>query len=967
MYIRKILLFILAAAFAFGLPSFANETASPALEEVRGVWVATAGNADYPLKPTTDAETLKNEAISILDNAQAMGLNAVFLQVRPGADAFYRSEYFPWSRFLTGREGTAPDQSFDPLSFWVDEAHQRGIALHAWISPYRVVKSSGGQAQQSFSSLASSSPAAQHREWVVEQPDGSLYFNPGIPEVKKLIVDSTLEIISNYAVDGIHFDGFFYPDNNFNDKAAYERYRQGNESLADWRRSNVTTLIRDVYTAIKASGKEVRFGVSPFGIWANRSSNPLGSATSGQESYHRYYADSLTWIREGIIDYIAPQVFWNIGYSSADYNKLAQWWKNAIVNTKVDLYMGLAAYKACSQDKLSPWYGTTEIVKQLELNRNTQGILGSVFSGYSALKNNGALASALKGFYQSNTGNSGVTIPVSFSRPLEDIRTSYSKFYLNGASDPTKPLYLNGKLVENRSKQGYFGIFVSLREGNNTFTITQGTSSDTRVFYRIPSTPVKPMQAADIVQSSVYPQSMEYRAPGEKITLSCKAPAGATVTVELNGKKYTMTTSEKPAGTGLYPVTYTYTYTLPTYTGDPRVVDLGNPVYTMTYKGTTKTRKAPATVGVIMEGAPYYAEVAKDMIFTYDVPDTDGGGVHELYLGMVDYVTGLTGSFARLSTGQYVQKSVVKIFSGAYAKPVIQKMEYVTGEKWDLLKISITGSPAAYITADSEALKLHISAYTNASLPALPEKALISSITKASGKASNMYTLKLRNSRQFEGYSIEKTADGLVIHLKHRVYVQAGDKPLTGITIMVDPGHGGAETGTLGPLGLKYAEKDLNLDNGFRLKAELEALGATVLMTRTKDMDLSLNDRLMASKKARPDMFISIHANSMADNVDNSQYFGFSTYYREAHARSLSQGILDHVTTVLNRKNKGIHKKNFYVIRGTWTPSLLIECGFVPNPTEFEWLTDAAEQQKLMKTIAEAIVKYFSEGSQELK
>lgn len=967
MYIRRIFLFIVVIAFAFGLPSFANQTASPAHEEVRGVWVATAGNADYPLKPTTNTETLKKEAINILDNVQAMGLNTVFLQVRPGADAFYRSDFFPWSRFLTGREGTPPDQSFDPLSFWVDEAHKRGIELHAWISPYRVVKSSNGQARQSFSSLASSSPAAQHRDWVVEQPDGSLYFNPGIPEVKKLIVDSTLEIINNYDVDGIQLDGFFYPDTNFDDKASYERYRQGNMSLADWRRRNVTTLIRDVYTAIKASGREVRFGVSPFGIWANRSGNSLGSATSGQESYHRYYADSLTWIRDGIIDYIAPQVFWNIGYSSADYSKLAQWWSNAVANTEVDLYLGLAAYKAGNTDRKSPWYGTAEIVKQLELNRNTSGIRGSVLSGYSSLKNNGALASALQGFYQSNTGSSGVTIPVSFSRPLEDIRTSYSKYYLNGASDPSKPLYLNGKLVENRSKQGYFGVFVSLKEGDNTFTITQGTSSDTRVIYRIPSTPAKPMQSADIVQSSVYPQSMEYRAPGEKITLSCKAPAGATVTVEVNGKKYTMTTSEKPAGTGLYPVTYTYTYTLPTYTGDPRVIDLGNPVYTMSYKGTTKTRKAPATIGVIMEGASYYAEVAKDMIFTYDVPNTDGGGVHELYLGMVDYVTGLTGSYARLSTGQYVQKSAVKITTKISARPVINTMEYITGEKWDMLKLSISGAPAAYITADGEALKLHVSAYTNASIPVLPEKALISSITKTSGRTSNVYTLKLRNSRQFEGYSIEKTADGLVIHLKHRAYAKAGDKPLTGITIMVDPGHGGAETGTLGPLGLKYAEKDMNLDNGFRLKAELEALGATVLMTRTKDVDLSLNDRLMASKKAKPDMFISIHANSMADNVDNSQYFGFSTYYREAHARSLSQGILDHVTTVLNRKNKGIHKKNFYVIRGTWTPSLLIECGFVPNPTEFEWLTDASEQQKLMKTIAEAIVKYFSEGSQELK
>lgn len=958
MYIRRVLLFLVATALLFSLPSFANQDVPSVQGEFRGVWVATVGNTDYPSKPTTDSETLKKEAIRILDHVQNIGLNAVFLQVRPGADALYRSDYFPWSRFLTGKEGTAPAQNFDPLKFWVEEAHKRGIELHAWITPYRVVKSTQGQ--QAISSLAASSPAAKHHEWVVAHTDGSLYFNPGIPEVRKLIVDSTLEIIRNYDVDGIHFDGFFYPGKTFEDKAVYEKYRQEKESIEDWRRNNINTLIREVHTAIKASGKEVRLGVSPFGIWANRSGNPSGSATSGQESYHQYYADSVKWIRDGIIDYIAPQIFWNIGYTSADYAKLAQWWKNTVAGTDVDLYIGLAAYKAGDRDQKSPWYGTTEIIKQLRLNRDTAGISGSIFSGYSALKNNSALSSALQDFYRSGSNN-GVTIPVSFGRPSENIRTSYSKFYLTGTSDPSKPLYLNGKLVENRSPQGYFGVFVSLSSGSNTFTITQGSSSDTRVITRTTSEPAQPMKSADIVESSVYPRSPEYRTPGEKITLSCKAPAGATVTVELNGKKYTMTTSEKAPGKGLYAVTYTYTYTLPSYTGNPRVVDLGAPVYTMTYNGTTKTRKAPASVGVIMEGAPYYAEVVKDMIFTYKEPDTDGGGVHELYQGTVDYVTGLTGSFARLSTGQFVQKSAVKISSKLSEKPIIKAMEYVTGEKWDTLKLSISGAPAAYLTSDGEALRLHVSAGSTAALPTLADNALISSITATDKGIATVYTLELRNSRRFEGYSLEKTADGLVLQFKHRVYAQSGDKPLTGITIMVDPGHGGAETGTLGPLGLKYAEKDMNLDNSFRLKAELEALGATVLMTRTKDVDLSLNERLNASRKAKPDMFISVHANSMADNVDNSQYFGFSTYYREPHARSLAQRILDNVTTTLNRKNKGIHQKNFYVIRGTWTPSLLIECGFVPNPIEFEWLTDAAEQQKLMKTVAEAIVQYFSE------
>ncbi len=961
MYIRKILLSVLVLSFVFGLPAFANQEtpSAPSQTDLRGVWVATAANSDYPIKPTTSAEALKQEAIAILDTVQGMGLNAVFLQVRPAADAIYPSEYFPWSRFLTGREGVQPDQGFDPLAFWIDEAHKRNIQLHAWITPFRVTKKASNEPAHNFSALSTSNPAYQHQDWVVKHNAGNLYFNPGIPEVRKLIVDSTMEIVQKYNLDGIHFDGFFYPDQIFDDKAAYERYKKGNESIEDWRRSNVNALVREVYTAVKASGKNIRFGISPFGIWANRSSNTAGSASSGQESFYHQYADSLNWIREGIIDYIVPQIFWNIGYPSADYKKLVQWWENAVAGSNVDLYIGHAAYKAGNKDSKSSWYGTAEIEKQLNYNAGHAQIKGSIFSSYRSLDTNSALCQAICSIYQMRD-KPETAIPVSFSRPLENLRTNYSQFYLSGASDPSKPLYLNGEPVKNRSIQGYFGVLVSLAYGDNTFTITQGNSSDTRVIHRIKPEPEKPMQSADIPQSSAYPQKQEYRAPGEKITLSCKAPVGSTVTVEFNGKTYKMTAGKSSHSSGLYAVTYTYNYTLPTYTGTSRVIDLCAPVYTMSYKGTTKTRKAPASIGVIMQGAPYYAVVKSDSTYTYRTTDTDGGGYHELHEGMTDSVTMLTGSFARLSNGQYIQKASVNITS-EIAAPVIESAEYVPGEQWDILKLKTTGLPAVYINSDGKAVTIHVSGGLKAGTPALPENTLFSSISAANKGTYTLYTLALKNSRQLEGFIHEKTEQGLEIRFKHRVYAAKGDKPLVGITIMVDPGHGGAETGAIGPLGLKYAEKDMNLDNGFRLKAELEALGATVLMTRTADVDLSLAERLKASKEARPDMFISVHANAMPDNVDMNQYFGFSTYHREAHAHSLAQIILDHTTTTLGRKNRGIHQKNFYVVKGTWTPSMLIECGFVPNPVEFEWLTDDAAQQKLMKTIAQAIVKYFSE------
>jgi uncharacterized lipoprotein YddW (UPF0748 family) len=216
--------------------------------DFRGVWVATVVNIDYPSKPTSDSETLKSEAIKVLDNAKATGFNAVFLQVRPTADAFYKSNYFPWSKYLTGTQGIMPSDNFDPLEFWVEEAHKRGIELHAWINPYRITKITYDEPKYDFASLAPSNPAIPHPDWVVKYTDGNLYFDPGIPEVQQLIINSVLEIIQNYNVDGIHFDDYFYPGTDFNDKATYEKYNTVNQNINDWRRSNVNSLHSEKYT-----------------------------------------------------------------------------------------------------------------------------------------------------------------------------------------------------------------------------------------------------------------------------------------------------------------------------------------------------------------------------------------------------------------------------------------------------------------------------------------------------------------------------------------------------------------------------------------------------------------------------------------------------------------------------------------------------------------------------------------------
>lgn len=930
-------------------------------KDLRGLWVATVVNIDYPSKPTADSETLKSEATSILDHAKNLGLNAVFLQVRPTSDALYKSKYFPWSKYLTGNQGVAPGNNFDPLAFWIEEAHKRDMELHAWINPYRITKKTSKEKSHDFASLAAMNPAKLNPSWVVKYSDGNLYYDPGIPAVRKLVIDGVLEIIKNYDVDGIHFDDYFYPGKDFYDKETFKKYGKGYNNIDDWRRENVNILIRDLSKAIKAVSPDMRFGISPFGIWANNGTNPLGSDTKGMQSYYDHYADTRKWVKEGWIDYIAPQIYWNIGYDVADYGKLLSWWENVVRNTGVDLYIGQAAYRQGNSDPSSPWYGVAEIERQLKLNAESPEVKGSIFFSSRSLIDNPSLSAVIKGIYEKKDGVA-VSVPLVFSRPIGNIRTSFSQFYLNGSSDPQKPLYLNGKPVEKRSKNGYFGILVPLSPGANTFTFSQEGSYATRVIYRetYSAAPSK-MSRAEIPAGSVFPQAPEYRAPGEKIKFYCKAPLGSTVTVKIGGISYNMKPSAPaPKDAGIFAGTYTYIYTVPSYGGTPKNIDLGAPVYTMNYKGIAKTVRAPAEVGVIMKGSPYFAEVEKDVINTYAAPESSDGAAYELYRGMFDYVTGMTGNYVRLSSGQWVKKSDVKLYMAkSRPRPEIRSAVYTTGEKWDSLKLGMTAPAAAIADFDGASLKLNIAIAESKVLPKLPGTSLFSSVAASKADNGTEYILTPKDNQRIEGYYIEKKPEGLVLYIKRPVKARDGEQPLSGITIMLDPGHGGSSTGAIGPLGPGYAEKTINLNTSLKLQKELERLGAKVLMTRTEDNDVSLEERLTASRNVKPDMFISIHANSMEDNVDMLEVTGFSVFYREAFARQLSELIHSDVIGALNRSSKGIHKNNFYVTRGTWTPSVLLESGFVPNPNEFEWLTDENEQAMLARTISQAIVRYF--------
>ncbi len=386
--LKYILSFVLVFSFVLGAKASEMPTDMP----IRGVWVSTVYQIDYPSGYSTKPDKLKVWADEILDNAESLGFNTIFLQVRPSADAFYKSSYFPWSKYISGSQGIAPEDNFDPLEYWVSEAHKRGIALHAWVNPYRVAVS-----ESDFNALDTMHPAKVNPDWVVKHTNGQYYFNPGIPEVRELIKNGVREIIEKYNVDGVHLDDYFYPSAEFDDEKTYKKYGKNFASIDDWRRDNIDVLIQDLHIIAMSNAK--KFGVSPAGIWANKASMPQGSDTAGSQTYSTSFADTRKWVRSEWVDYIVPQIYWNIGYDIADYKVLVNWWADTVRDTDVELYIGMADYRSVLDDTSSVWYGSAELRRQLELNRTIPQITGEVHFSYNSIEKNAELSALYSEVY----------------------------------------------------------------------------------------------------------------------------------------------------------------------------------------------------------------------------------------------------------------------------------------------------------------------------------------------------------------------------------------------------------------------------------------------------------------------------------------------------------------------------------------------------------------------------------------
>lgn len=354
--------------------------------EFRAAWVATVANINWPSKNNLSTEQQKQEAITLLDMLKKNNFNAVIFQVRPSADALYKSNYEPWSYFLTGSIGKAPSPYYDPLEFWVEEAHKRGLELHVWLNPYRAHHSNGGQ-------VTSESMVNKASDYVVRLRNGMYWFDPANQKTQDHASNVVMDIVKRYDIDGVHFDDYFYPYASYNgggdfpDDATWSAYRRsgGNLSRSDWRRDNVNKFIKRIYTQIKAEKPAVKFGLSPFGIW--KPGYPAG--VTGSSQYDELYADAKLWLNEGWIDYFTPQLYWPINPPKQSFTALLKWWESENTH-KRHLWPGLNTVAVSTSNRIQ------EIKNQIEVTREViPNSTGAVHWSIAGLTKNPSMLKAL--------------------------------------------------------------------------------------------------------------------------------------------------------------------------------------------------------------------------------------------------------------------------------------------------------------------------------------------------------------------------------------------------------------------------------------------------------------------------------------------------------------------------------------------------------------------------------------------
>ncbi len=938
---KRILSSILVVIFAvLNVFSFAGCGSAEAAggQEVRACWVCSVGNMDFPSDMGLSAEKLRQEIDAIIKNCKDTGLNTVFFQVRPNGDALYDSDVFPWSVYLSGKQGVAPQGNFDPLEYFIQQAHKNGIALHAWLNPYRI-----GSGKNVRASLSADNPAVLHPEYTIESETG-LYYDPGLPEVRALILDGIAELVRDYDIDGIHFDDYFYPYDltGFDDSNTFKAYGKG-RSLADFRRDSVDELVHSAYTLIKSLDPLVEFGISPFGIWANESTHPEGSKTSGMSSYAEIFSDSKKWVEEGWLDYICPQVYWSFEFKRAPFDVVVDWWDVLCKKTDVKLYIGIAVYKIDTDE--AGWDKDDQVRRQLEYASKKKGYNGHCFFRYEILMENprGVLDS-VKDYYSENIQAPLETEPIdpiilpqatelSISSPANGTIVSEGGISVCGTTTVGQEVTVNG-VRATVSEKGFYAAYVPLNAGSNTLTVRSGGKSKTVMVVRDVSK--NDLVALDL--NSAYPQGTVEHSAGDLLTLSVDAPEGSSV--QLTNDDVTFLFEQQNS------THYTCDWTVPSFPGADKLM-LENFVYKVRYPSGEEAQFPSDLRLNIFSGKLSEALYLKRDAYLFD--ESIGGSQMDhqpLSKGTAVTVVAREGQRALLRNGYWIDQSVLVEEQDLGKR--ISEYSYQT--------VKITSDRSVSITAevDDSTLSLRV-LNVSSQIPKIEVGSLKLKIDKEYNGLNTDLQIYSKAGYSLAGYEIKPYEDGALVCLRYHT------DTLRGKTVMLDAGHGGTDSGALGPGGEKYpAESELNMILTSYLKQELEDAGATVVLTRGGNTTQSLEERVECSALMAPDLFISLHHNSTVQTSDYNQVSGGLVLYSSPIAKDLANALAENLWAGVSAQSSvPVRRQSLHVCRQTHCPAVLIEAGYLCNPLEYEQLCKPDNARRIAKNIVRGLKNYF--------